>query len=826
MKRFFLIFFLFFVLSNLKAESTVYFDRLFRPDSLIKPGEVLLNGAWQYRVSLKDAWHPIQAPHVLRSQGVYTFRRYFDLDSSQHSNAYRLVFESLEGVSAVYLNKKLLGSRLRTSTATVFEIAKQDLFFNEHNELVVDLDTRVNYKTSIPHAVRSRGLPAVIGGLARPIKLLYVRPSGIKAITTDPSAGVLNIRISRQGSAQDSLALMAQKPRHCRILVFAPRDSLPVHAVQLPVSDNAASAFETFTSVILPTPVMWQLRLPALYRIEATILQGDSILDRAELRFGYRDFRNIPQRWKAIEWVEDYRIKELSEKEIRYRIEQDMQAIFQTGANAVRVLGGAPPEFLLTVCDQLGLAVFLEAPLVNLPSSHLSGEMQKNAQSVFRELLNLGQRHPCVAGWGLGSGYDAYDAKAVSFLAEMRRWLAEMDARPVYAGFRGERLLPEQLPVDLAIWETRPERIVDLALPRTSSSCPVIYRLTVPMPAAEGSDSYLEQIQAFQMKKTITQVLTSDKLQGVLISPLRDYWSDAPHLMWGDRSNTNLFTAGLFDSHNHARSAYRVVVSLFSGTTMPEVLPGEWFPPEPYVFQALGLVLLVIVLFFIKQDKRMSHYVRRAFFYPHGFYTDLVENRQLAPFLTGLVGLASFLAVAASLASFIHYYRSNTYIDEWLTWLFPSAQAKYYAVWFIWHPAALIALLAAFLETLAILQAVLIKITALWQRRYLRFAQILSFVHWVPASFLFVIPIVIVLYRSLEKNYLVQPLLFLLLILAAWFLIRMLRGLKVIIQTGAMQALLYLAALLGVTALIFIVCFEPGRSMLAYISYYSSLLTR
>ncbi len=825
MKRVFFIIFFLSMITVLSAETTIFFDRLFRPDSLNKPGEILLNGAWQYRVSLKDSWHPIQAPHVLRSQGVYTFRRYFDLDSIHCSHAYRLVFESLEGSSAVYLNKKLLGSRLRTSTPVVFDIAKQDLFFNEHNELVVDLDTRVNYKTTLPHSVRSRGLPAVVGGLTRPIKLLYVRPWGIKSMTVDPGVGVLNIRLAMAKSAADSLAFSDQKKIQCRITVFAPKDSLPMYTAQQPVAAFTASAADIQTSVTLPAPVIWLPRSPALYRIEATILRADSVVDRAELQFGFNESLKTV-RWRAIEWVEDYRLKVLSESELRRSIDQEMQAIFKSGANAVRVLGGAPPEYLLSVCDRLGLAVFIEAPLINIPSRHLNADLIKSGQSILKELLPLGQHHPCIAGWGLGNGYDAYDVTALSFLTEMRHWIAETDSRPVYAGFRGERLLPENLPVDLAIWETRPERIGDLTLPRNKSYYPIIYRLTIPMPAIQASETNLEQYQAFQMKKAVALALNSEKLQGVLIAPLRDYWSDTPHLMWGDRSNTNLFTAGLLDSHGQPRSAYRVITSLFSGTTLPEVLPGELFPPEPYIFQALGIVLLLLVLFFIKQDKRMSHYVRRAFFYPHGFYTDLVENRQLAPFLTGLVGMASFLAIAAGLTSLIYYYRCNTYIDEWLTWLFPGAKIKYYAIWFIWRPTALIALLTLFLEMLAIAQAILIKLSVLWHRRYLRFTQILSFVHWVPANFLFAIPVVIVLYRSLEKNYLVQPLLFILLVLVGWFLIRMLRGLKVILQTGAVKALLYLAMLLGVTALALILYFEPSRSLLAYISYYSSLLTR
>jgi len=824
MKKIFLLALALFCVSAVQADDAVYWERFQRPDSLVRSGEVLLNGAWHYRISTRDQWHPIQVPHVLRSRGQYSFRRFFTLEPAQQSERYRLLFENLEGVSAVYLNKKLLGTRQRASTPICFEIAKEDLFFNQRNELVVDLDTRVNYKTTIPHWLRSRGLPTLAGGIVRPVKLVYGRVPCIRSVHVQVQPANLDIRVEIQTSAGDTLAA-GPMPLKGLIEVFTADTLKPVHTMLLPITNLTP---ELRTQIPLFNSAVWTPRNPVLYRVRTTLFAAETAVDRAEVEAGVSaTVKGSTMRWKAVEWMEDFSYKELGEQELIRRVREDMQAIFRTGANCVRVLGAAPSEQMLSVCDQLGLAVLMEVPLINLPSRHLAdSDLRKKTEGLLTDLIEFGRKHPCVVGWGLGNGYDAHDRRALSFLQDMSRFIRAKDARLIYAGFRGERPLPAELPVDLAIWEVRPERLAALTDLRHSTSCPVLYRVTVPTPPAARQESYSEQLHAYQVKNALTACLNAEKVQGVLISPLRDYQSDTPHLLWGDRPNTNLFTAGLMDNQGQVRSAYRVVVSLYSGTALPELLPGEWQASDTVLFQILGLVLLLIVLFFIKQDKRMSHYVRRAFIYPHGFYTDLVENRQLAPFLTGLVGLASFISLSALLTSFIYHFRSNSYLDEWLTWLLPSAGMKYRAIWLIWHPPALIVLLTAVLEGLALLQAVLIKGVVIWQHRYLRFAQILSFVHWVPACFLFSLPLVIILYQALERNYLVSFLLLALLVLVIWWIVRMFRGLKVILQTTALKTLLFQAIMLAGLIFLLILCFEPGRSLWAYTSYYSSLLSR
>ena len=832
MKKWLTLFFLLLTCSAFAGSTVVYHVNEFkRPDSLNRSTRISLDGRWEYRTALNQEWMTIQVPHLLHGSGSYTFRRYFSIDSTFTAETFRLVFTSIEGVTSVYLNKKLLGTRLRASTPLSFDVARSDLFFNERNELVVDVDTRINYRSSLPHLLRSRGLPPVSGGVIRPVYLEFGRRPNIHQVHIQVHPAGLDVAVVLQKDKLDSLVLLDRKLQQqraltCRVSILSPAGGPPLFEGSAPITEDGTALAKWNAAVLLSSPVYWQPRNAALYQADVILLEGNVPVDHATIAFGVVDPKTAsPEKWKVIEWFEEYRLQSLPEQELIRRIEQDMQAVYNTGANAVRIFGKAPAEQVLTMCDRLGLAALVEIPVVNVPSAHLNDvTFKKRAAAALRELVQFGQRHPSVVAYGLGSGFDAHDHQTVAYLNEMKGVVAALDQRPVYAAFRGERPLPATLPVPLAIWETRPERIDDLAVPKSSVDAAVIYKLTVPLASQLDDEALREQLQAFQLKTTLSAFLNQASVHGVMVSPFRDATGDTPHLMWGDRTEANVLSAGLYDVRSQQRLACQVVTSLYSGKALPELLPGEQPSADPYIFQFLGFGLLVVVLFFIKQDKRMSHYMRRAFIYPHGFYTDLSENRQLSPFLTGLVGAGSLLALSMVLASFLYFYRFNTYIDEWLTWLFPSAKFKYYAIWYIWHPAAMIALLTVVLEALALLQAMLIKITVLWQRRYLRFSQILAFVHWVPACFLFMLPVTIVLYRALEQDYLVDPILGVLALILLWFLVRTWRGLKVILQTSAWRAMLHLAALLAFAVFILVLYFEPGKAVLAYLQYFQNLL--
>jgi hypothetical protein len=394
----------------------------------------------------------------------------------------------------------------------------------------------------------------------------------------------------------------------------------------------------------------------------------------------------------------------------------------------------------------------------------------------------------------------------------------------VYAGFRGKKIGSQRVSVDFQIIEVPPEELYDFSRRNWTTQGSYVLQLISPLPALAGDGRSAQMTQAFILKTALQEIMRRQGHIGIAISPFKDWIGDAPHTFWGPREESNVFSAGLFDVNRQQRQVYQVVRSAFTQTTMPELLPGDIPAADPAVFQIVSIALIVILLFFIRRDKRMSHYMRRIFVYPHGFYVDLNENRQVNPFLTGLIGMTSFLTLATILASFVFFLRDHSLFDEILTWFFPNANAKNQAIRLIWHPEMLVLFFTGILFGLALLQSFIYKIFVIGQHRYLRFSQILAFVFWVPANFIFALPLAVVLFRALSRSSLISVSLFYFIIIVLWFILRSVRGAKVIMQVSAGKAILLQLAGLALVFFVIGLYLEQSRALLAYAAYYWSLL--
>ena len=813
----------------------------FAQDSLARRTALRLDGVWNMHTSGGDDWRPIQLPAAFRLRDQYTLQKKFTLDSSMVSSFYELEFAGVDGSCTIYLNKKIIGSHSTGTAPFIIRLKRDDLFFNAENELIVELDSRLDYRRSLPLLVRDRGIPLSGDGLFRPLimrtgKTPYVSALSVAAAETASFGGLaLSLRSTIRLGGMDSLALASLQPL---------RGSVEIFDAQLAQSLFTSPVMPLFLtngdSAVLEMPAMipgfryWQPIAPQRYEVRVQLFMDGVVVDRIFAFFALSRpgqwlaesmQRGTGFRFRAIEWVDDEAQRLLPEEQQRERIAEDLRGVIDLGANAVRVNGSMPDEFFMRSCDSLGLVVLIEIPVVNIPSAHLeNATIRLKAKEALVGMIGAYRSHPSVAAWGLGSGYDPVDPAAKRFINELTEVARSMDSRPLYAGIRGKKMASGGVPVDLQIVDVPLEELSAFSRTAWHTSGPYILRLSSPLNARGGSERTAQQNQAYLLKMAMQEAGHRGTNAGILVSPYRDWSGEAPHTSWGPRQHSQLFMAGLLDENGQQRLAYQVVKAAYRGKEMPELLPVETAAEDPAVFQIISIVLIVLLLFYIRRDKRMSHYIRRIFIYPHGFYMDLIENRQVNPFITGLIGLASFLTMATLLASFVFFLRENTFFDELLTWFFPNGTAKNQAIRLIWHPEMLVLAFTGLLVTLALLQSFIYKMVVFGQRRYLRFSQIVTFTFWVPANFIFALPLAVVLFRVLSRSNLVTASLIYFAVIVLWFFLRALRGTRVILQITAFRAVLLLAAGAMIIALALGLYLEQSRAMLAYASYYWSLL--
>jgi len=821
------------------VESYYGLSRLMQ-DSLGRRTAMPLDGLWTMQID-GGSWQGFQLPAAPRLRDQFTFVKKFTLDSSMISTAYELAFEGMDGSSTVYLNKKIIASHSAGTAPLTVALTDKDLFVNAENELVVQMDDRLDYRRSVPLLVRSRGIPLSGNGLFRPVVLRTGATPFVAAVALTPAelpgSGSLDLRVRATIALgrMDSLALAALPQLHGAVEIVDAQTTLPVYtSPQQPLFLSTSDTTSLQLTAAISEFRYWRPGAPQRYRVVVQLLEGGVAIDRAALYFGLSQprqwlekstARNGGFRFHAVEWIEDAAQVLLPPAEQELRIAQDLQGMRELGANAVRLPGVVPGESFLRRCDSLGLAVMAEIPMTNIPSAHLDNAAIKlKAKKALTELILACRDHPCIAAWGLGTGYDPGERRAAAFLREFAEIARSLDSRPVYAGIRGRHIAAGPLPVDLQIVEVPPEKI---ALFKSAAWRPggnYLFQFSSPLNNRVASDRSAQQNQAYYLKMAILEAGRLGDSAGLLITPWRDWSGESPHTYWGPRANGQLFLAGLLDDSGQQRLAWQVVKAAFSGSAMPELLPADVAADDPAVFQIISIVLIVLLLFYIRRDKRMSHYLHRAFVYPHGFYMDLIENRQVNLFLTIVVGLASFLTMSTLVASLVYFLRENSLFDEVLTWLFPGGAAKSQAIGLIWHPERMIAVFTGLMIGMSLLQSLVYKMVVFGQRRYLRFSQIVTFTFWVPANFIFALPLAVVLFRILAQSSLVTAGLAYFAIILVWFFLRALRGTRVILQISFFKTLLVIIAAAATLALVLGLYLEQSRAMLAYGAYYRALL--
>jgi len=70
---------------------------------------------------------------------------------------------------------------------------------------------------------------------------------------------------------------------------------------------------------------------------------------------------------RGVDWYEDY--PNLGPTAGWDDIKAEAIKVKELGANAIRVVGTPPHPFLLDICDELGILVFLESPLYLIPDN-------------------------------------------------------------------------------------------------------------------------------------------------------------------------------------------------------------------------------------------------------------------------------------------------------------------------------------------------------------------------------------------------------------------------------------------------------------------------
>lgn len=380
-----------------------------------------LNGGWMFytydqadsvSVELPHTWNDVDAlagrADYYRGAGQYVKSIY--VPTQWQGRRVFIRFYGANTVADLLVNGRYAGQHRGGNNAFEFELTDL-LNYGERNLLWV----------TVSNAFRTDVLPTseaenVYGGLYRRAEIEVTGPTVIGF----DGWGDLGVRMqprkvnAGQASGQALVAINALHNATCQIGVTIrdDRDSVVWRTVERHKVDEGVS--EVAVPFTVEHPRLWQgTEDPYLYRVTVSLADGERV-DSVSFRTGFRTFavdaekgfslNGQPYPLRGVVLWRDQAVygPVFTESQLR----RDVALIREMGANAVRVAGGSHAREFYDLCDEAGLVVLTDGPLIGTTRLDRRGYYNAEAfranglrqlQEAIRQLGN----HPSICFWGL-----------------------------------------------------------------------------------------------------------------------------------------------------------------------------------------------------------------------------------------------------------------------------------------------------------------------------------------------------------------------------------------------------------------------------------------
>ncbi|MDZ7266045.1 MAG: hypothetical protein ONB48_01755 [candidate division KSB1 bacterium] len=832
-------------------------------DSAAAPRRLIsLNGEWRATAEEPGFSGTVMIPGAYDFEGVVTFTRTFRLDPSLQNKTMRLQVHGINYLAQIALNDEITGSHEGGYTPFVVELRAERLSFTQDNTLKITVDNRLSPRTTLPAKQRPLGWRNE-GGVIREIFLEILPEIHFAtlrfAYQLQPAQAL--IHFSAQLRARRDLPAAQAAGLRATIEVWdsARQNKL---AASLPVAcDNwSAGRQEVQLSCVLTQPALWAPATPNLYALRAVLAQHDTLVDEVWQETGFRTvevsgtelrLNGAPLVLHGATWMETYNHHSLllAVDDLNHVITTAQQL----GLNALRVAGHPPHPLLPSLCDRAGLLLLEELPLYYLTEAHFrQSNFLTSAQAQARELIERDRSHPSVLAWGLGALAAPLSTGAQQALAEVAATMRKLDDRPLYT---------VTLPGWLPLWQRHTDFILlDRFLRRDfTHTIALVKNATQPVipifgqwasealaagRSSEGaSRAAAEELQAEYFARLFETLGRSQENPGYFIATLTDWSGPMPVLAVGPRppaaaanppaaaevdhfltlDHLRTHPSGLVQAAGQNRLAFKVVQAHNRKDVNPVVVTKQVASGSSGVFQITGILLILILLYFIQRDRRLQDNLRRVFVHPHGFYIDVYENRKVAPFLTVLLGMAESAVLALLFTQVCYAFRHQLIFDHVLDLFVGGPAAKAFLVWLIWNPGWFLLLATTGFFLAGLLLALLLRLLGVFMGSSLTLSQYFTFVFWVSANLLLLAPIAPVFHRLLLMPDFVRPVLFVVACLLLWLAGRAFRVLRVIYMISFLRTALLCLLVFGGLLSALLLYYDQTQALFDYAKYYFAM---
>ncbi|MDF7798595.1 glycoside hydrolase family 2 TIM barrel-domain containing protein [Pontiellaceae bacterium B1224] len=386
---------------------------------------VPLDGEWRFIKEdvdspdvASDAWETVAVPHCWNAldgqngrkanpeyrsgyyRGPAWYAREFDVSNDWKNRRVFIRFEAAFLVADVYLNGQHLGQHRGGFAAFAFELTS---YLQEgENELRVRVDN--SWNADIPPLSADFTMQ---GGIYRPVSLLITDEVCITPLYYGSPGVFIRPRIYSPGEADVEVMVDTPTPTDVTVRV----EAFDAEG-QCVATDECTRSIDGAATVVVPMivnhPRLWQGRKdPYQYTVRATVLREDVAVDAVEQRFGFRTFKvNADGTFSlngevypmhGVNRHQDTRDKGWALSEADHQNDIDM--ILDIGATCLRLAHYQQADSVIELCDDEGLLVWEEIPLVNQITANEA--FSDNAKQQLNELILQHFNHPSIITWSV-----------------------------------------------------------------------------------------------------------------------------------------------------------------------------------------------------------------------------------------------------------------------------------------------------------------------------------------------------------------------------------------------------------------------------------------
>ena len=377
----------------------------------------VINSGWQFSENKKD-WSTINVPHTWNAEdafddergyrrGLGYYKKQLFFANEQKKNVHYLKFNAVNQEATIYVNGKLVGNHKGGYTAFSFNITDY-LTFDDYNLIEVTVDN--SHNTDIPPLDADF---TFYGGIYRDVELISVPKQHISL--SDFASDGFYIDYPKVSEKE---ALVEVK-----VLVDNFDSSNSTNSLLLTITDNEGKIItrkteklkingnSTVTSVTkfpkIPEPKLWSPETPYLYQLTITLNDSNgNILDEKSQKIAFRwvsvdpnkglFLNGKPYKMIGVNRHQDY--EGYGNAVPMHLQKKDIHLMKEMGANVLRFGHYPHARELYKLCDELGILVWSEIPIVNKVTN--TPEFFKNCLTMQEEHLKQYYNYPSIIMFG------------------------------------------------------------------------------------------------------------------------------------------------------------------------------------------------------------------------------------------------------------------------------------------------------------------------------------------------------------------------------------------------------------------------------------------